>query len=239
MGRADLHMHTNVSDGIPSVEELLNHISALGTLDVIAITDHDINTASLWAYERRDRYPFDIIPGVEVTSHDGHVLALWVTDPIPATLSLEETVQAIHEAGGLAILAHPFHMHVIETLRGIGRYGNQPELIAEIGFDAVEIHNAATTMFGSNWMAKRRTADLEIAFTGSSDAHTLSGIGSGSTVFEGTSAEDLRTALSNGQTMAEGGWWPVNAYTQYIVGRLSGEAKVTPLEQRARASERR
>ena len=64
-GRADLHIHTTVSDGLHTPRQLLEHVARLGTLDVIAITDHDRLEGSLWAYARRDRYPFDIIPGVE------------------------------------------------------------------------------------------------------------------------------------------------------------------------------
>ena len=81
-GRADIHMHTTASDGFSSVEAVLDHIAELGTLDVIAITDHDVLDSSLWAYNHRAQYPFEIIPGVEVSSADGHVLGLWVTQPI-------------------------------------------------------------------------------------------------------------------------------------------------------------
>ncbi len=81
-GRADLHMHTTVSDGTATVEQMLDHIVQRGDLDVIAITDHDRLAASLWAYSHRELYPFEIIPGVEVTSSDAHILGLWVTEPI-------------------------------------------------------------------------------------------------------------------------------------------------------------
>ncbi len=63
MGFADIHMHTTASDGFNTVKEVLNHITRMGTLDVIAITDHDVMESSLWAYEHRQNYPFDIIPG--------------------------------------------------------------------------------------------------------------------------------------------------------------------------------
>ncbi|MEL6526409.1 MAG: hypothetical protein AAFQ07_11945, partial [Chloroflexota bacterium] len=52
-GRADLHMHTDASDGRPSVSELLNFVRKHRPhLSAIAITDHDTLDASLWAYER-------------------------------------------------------------------------------------------------------------------------------------------------------------------------------------------
>ncbi len=78
MGRADLHIHTTASDGKASVKELLNFIANQRPhLNAIAITDHDILDASLWAYERNSFYPFDIIPGVEVSAQGCHILALW------------------------------------------------------------------------------------------------------------------------------------------------------------------
>src|SRR4051794_4666712 len=106
-GRADLHMHTTVSDGTATVEQMLDHIARRGDLDVIAITDHDRLAGSLWAYSHRDRYPFDIVPGLEVTSSDAHILGLWITEPTRKGMSIEDTTAAIHAQGGIAIMAHP------------------------------------------------------------------------------------------------------------------------------------
>ncbi len=82
-GRADVHMHTSASDGLASTQQVLDYIQTCAKLDVIAITDHDVLDASLWAYSQREHYNFDIIPGVEVTALEGHILALWVNTPIP------------------------------------------------------------------------------------------------------------------------------------------------------------
>ncbi|MBZ0288883.1 MAG: PHP domain-containing protein, partial [Anaerolineae bacterium] len=139
-GRADLHMHTTASDGTAHVREVLDYVAEQRKLDVIAITDHDVMDASLWAYEHRAHYPFDIIPGMEVTSADGHVLALWVTKPIRKGLSLAATTAAIHEQGGLAILAHPFELMVAP--HACWRYVRQPSVLLQDGVDALEIHNA-------------------------------------------------------------------------------------------------
>jgi predicted metal-dependent phosphoesterase TrpH len=86
-------MHTTASDGLSSVQELLNDVARRGHLNVIAITDHDTLDASLWAYEQNQRYAFDIVPGVEVSSQEGHVLALWVTHPVPMGLSLRACIE--------------------------------------------------------------------------------------------------------------------------------------------------
>lgn len=212
MGRADLHMHTTASDGLVDVQPLLDYIARRGHLEVIAITDHDTLEASLWAYERRAQYPFEIIPGIEVTTAEGHVLALWVTCPIPAGLSLAETAAAVHDQGGIAILAHPFHVHVLDVLSGIRRYGRNPAYIAAAGLDGVEVHNAGILVAGCNLVAKRFARTLSLAFTGSSDAHTPGATGSGLTRFPGRTADDLRLALDNRQTLPSGGVWPLRDY---------------------------
>ncbi|MEQ8676638.1 MAG: PHP domain-containing protein [Aggregatilineales bacterium] len=215
-GRADLHMHTSASDGASSVAELLNYVNQYTRLDVIAITDHDKLDASLWAYEHADRYPFDIIPGVEVTSCDGHVLGLWVTKPIPRLMSLEDTVQAIHEQNGLAILAHPYHFQVSAVARSWWQYTRYPERLLEINLDGLEVHNAGILVPGENMLARCLGHYLKIAVTGSSDAHTLGAIGSGTTIFSGRSAGDLRQALINNKTIAEGRAWPLIDYWRYL-----------------------
>jgi predicted metal-dependent phosphoesterase TrpH len=209
-------MHTNASDGLPSASELLNFVAERGDLDVIAITDHDELDASLYAYEQRRYYPFGIIPGVEVTSMGGHVLGLWVTQPIPKWMSLTETVEAVHEQGGLAVLAHPFHIHACVGIANAWRYLRHPEVLLQSGIDALETHNAGVATPGSNWLARRLGRRLGIPVTGSSDAHALNSIGSGLTLFPGRTAEDLRRALAAGRTLAEGTAWPLTDYLKLL-----------------------
>lgn len=216
-GRADLHMHTTASDGTTSIRDLLNYVARRRpSLDVIAITDHDTLDAALWAYEQRHQYPFDVVPGIEVSSRGGHVLALWVTTLIPAALSLEETIIAIHEAGGLAILAHPLHIEMEVVRYNARRYWRQPKVLVEAGLDALEVHNAAVALPGTNWMARVLAARAGLPMTGSSDAHTPGAIGSGSTCFLGKSADDLRRAILNRQIAAEGSTWHIREYIAYL-----------------------
>lgn len=209
-GRADLHIHTTASDGTGTVQETLDHIARMGTLDVIAITDHDRLDASLWAYQHRHRYPFAIVPGVEVTSADGHVLALWVSAPIPTGLSLQETAHAIHEQDGIAVLAHPFEPLIAPHT--ILRYLTRPQVLSESGIDAVEVHNAGAFTPGGNWLARRVYERTGLPVLGSSDAHMPSLIGTGVTRFQGRTAADLRASIRAGQTAAEGTRWAITDY---------------------------
>jgi hypothetical protein len=213
-GRADLHIHTTMSDGVNSVQEVLDYVALCSDLDVIAITDHDCIEASLWAYEQRNFYPFDIVPGLEVTSAEGHVLALWVTEVIPAGMSLRETVAAIHAVNGVAVLAHPLEPTI--ALKAFMRYLTQPEVLVQANVDAVEIMNAGAITPGCNWLAQQVFAKVAIPQVGNSDAHMMSSIGSGVTRFPGHTAADLRSAIALGHTAAEGRPWPITTYLKLL-----------------------
>ncbi len=235
LGYADLHMHTTASDGKPSVQQALDFIALHRShLNVIAITDHDTLDASLWAYERRHLYSFDIITGVEVTSRDGHILALWVDKPIPTGMSLEDTAQAIREAGGLSVLAHPFHMQMEFVRRNARRYWRTPEVLLQAGLNGVEVHNAGIAHPGSNLAARHVAKKVGLAQLGNSDAHTLGAIGAGKTRFLGRTAADLRRAIESASTSAEGTAWNINDYIEYLHKEhqrrvMTSSAKMTSL----------
>lgn len=217
LGTADLHLHTTASDGVAPVHGLLDYIAKhRPNLDVIAITDHDTLDASLWAYEHRASYPFDIVPGVEVSSRGGHVLALWVMTPIARDMSLPETVAAIHEAGGLAVLAHPFHIEIDVSRHNARRHWQHPGVLLDCGLDAIEAHNAGVVTPGSNWIARCFARRIGLAVTGSSDAHTLGAVGTGITRFTGHTGMHLRAALAAQKTTAEGQIWPIIEYVNYL-----------------------
>ncbi|MEZ4671635.1 MAG: PHP domain-containing protein [Anaerolineae bacterium] len=209
-GRADVHMHTCASDGLPNAKQVLDYVARRGHLDVIAITDHDVLKASLWAYNHCGEYPFDIIPGVEVTAHARHVLGLWVTQPIPTKLSIAEMV--------CAILAHPGEM-LISPLNVL-RYLQNPAVLLQLGLDGVEVFNAGTMTPGNNVLARRITRSLPLPLVGNSDAHTLSAIGRGLTRFCGTTADDFRAALRAGQVAVEGVRWSLTDYLRLSLSSI-------------------
>jgi len=217
-GRADVHMHTRASDGLATAAQVLECVARRGDLNVIAITDHDVLDASLWAYEQRNRYPFDIIPGMEVTARGGHVVALWITQPIPKRMSIAETVAAIHEQNGFAILAHPGEPLINGAY--ILRYLRHPEVLIQWGVDAIEVYNAGTLTPGNNRLAQRIGSHVPLPVVGNSDAHTLNAIGAGITRFRGRTAEDFRAALASRQTAAEGASWPITDYLKLSPGSI-------------------
>ena len=109
-GRADLHVHSVWSDGAQSPKAIV--MAAAGRVDVLAITDHDEIRGALEARQFARAHPelgVDVVVGEEVSTLNGHVLALWIEEAVPPGLTAERTIALIHAQGGLAVAAHPFH----------------------------------------------------------------------------------------------------------------------------------
>jgi len=82
MGLADLHVHTNHSfDGTAPVAAVLQEARQIG-LDVIAITDHDAIDGALEAMDLAAKIGIEVIPGIEISTAEGDLLALFVTKKI-------------------------------------------------------------------------------------------------------------------------------------------------------------
>ncbi|MBE0683441.1 MAG: PHP domain-containing protein [Anaerolineales bacterium] len=105
MGLADLHIHTIYSyDGTATVPAVLRRAKEIG-LDIIAITDHDEIAGALEAVKLASHYGVEVIPGIEITTAEGDLLALFITEKVDAGLSLIETVLKVRELGGALALA--------------------------------------------------------------------------------------------------------------------------------------
>jgi predicted metal-dependent phosphoesterase TrpH len=214
VGKADLHMHSTYSDGYESVAQIIDYVERATDLDVIAITDHDCINGALEARDlvARDNYRLQIIVGAEISTQDGHLLALNIERLIPADLSMAESIQAIHEQGGLAIIAHPFSRWcpsaTLETLIGLE--------LAKCPPDGLEVHNASFAGVASNSRSRALNGvRFNWAETGGSDAHTVDAIGSSYTIYLGCSAAELLTAIRHRSTIACGGYWSAAALLDY------------------------
>ncbi|GAB7008954.1 CehA/McbA family metallohydrolase [Halorubrum trueperi] len=106
--RIDPHVHSDESyDGHEPIELILEHAAEIG-LDAVVITDHDVIGESKRAAEIAGEYGLIGIPGVEVSTAHGHLLAVGVERMPPRRKPYAETVEWIHERGGVAIVPHPF-----------------------------------------------------------------------------------------------------------------------------------
>jgi predicted metal-dependent phosphoesterase TrpH len=204
-GRADLHIHTVASDGVADVVSVVEHAAARDDLDVIAITDHErIDAALAGRSIARDRgLRIDVVVGEEVTTLGGHLLALFIDRRIRPYRTLARTIADIHEAGGLAIPAHPLVPYPL-CAQGwvLRRLLDDPD--EAVRPDALETFNP--TALGRPWHDRvvRFADDHRLAHIGNSDAHALEAVGAGWTAFPGRTADDLRAAIA-ARTTEHGG----------------------------------
>jgi len=178
----DPHVHTIYSiDGYSTPRDVAMVAEKRGI--IIAITDHDAIKGSLRASKISKR----IITGMEISSKEGHILALGIKEAVEKGLSASETVDKIHELGGIAIAAHPFRLR-----SGLGKKVSSK-------FDGAEVLNARSSK-RANEKAQKFFLNMNIAKTGGSDAHLLEHICSCFTRFEGESAEDALEAIRKKKT---------------------------------------
>jgi predicted metal-dependent phosphoesterase TrpH len=202
MGLADLHIHTVYSyDGTASVSAVLARAKQVG-LDVIAITDHDEIKGALKAFELAPQFGIEVIPGIEITTAEGDLLALFVTQPIKPGYSLIETILRVGEAGGICIAPHPMARGAgMKSLSGLSILRALDHPVASRILIGIETYNATALDRESNVLAQKLWEECpHIAQVGNSDAHYLQAIGSGATEFLGDTAAHLLDALWIGAT---------------------------------------
>jgi len=192
--KIDLHVHTIFSeDASTTLREVVTYSKKRG-LNGVAVTDHrTLRGALKLAKEKR----IIVIPGLEIDTLHGHVLALNMTNPIPPKLSLPETVQRIHDLGGTAVAAHPAVVFKIGITRRAASISN---------FDAVEVINSAAFPFSLSTYWSRKLAErLNLPQTGGSDAHQAVEIGMAYTlVYADSNVDHIIEAIRKGDTIPFG-----------------------------------
>jgi predicted metal-dependent phosphoesterase TrpH len=207
--RIDTHVHTGASyDAFPTVEAVLTRAAEIG-LDGVVVTDHDTIHASLDAVERAPAYGLLALPGVEVSTADGHLLAIGVEERPRAGDPLRATVDAVHDAGGVAVVPHPFQrsrhgvpaaaLRAASTARaevesGDGARAGRPatdggrvgaaggaRLAASPAVDGIETYNAHCLTGVRNGQAASYAAAHGHPTFGGSDAHRARLVGRGYT----------------------------------------------------------
>jgi predicted metal-dependent phosphoesterase TrpH len=188
--KIDLHVHTCYSrDSSITLKQLVSFAKKRG-LDGVAVTDHNTVEGAL-KMKTRDIL---VVPGIEVSTSNGHLLGINVTTPIPAKLGIEETIRLIHEAGGIAVAPHPTAFYKSPPSRRVSSY------------DAVEVMNASSVPFSVLTHYSRKFAEgLGLPQTGGSDSHYAPEIGSAYTVVEADAAVDeIISAIKKGNVYPMG-----------------------------------
>jgi len=189
-------------ESVSRPEEVVDAARAKG-LNIICITDHNSTEGAVIAKEYAKRFDdIEVVVGEEISTKDGEIVGLWLTEHVEPRLSAEETVKKIREQGGIVIAPHPFSFHV-PALK---------EKIFDLDVDGIEVLNGGHVDKYSNRMASevsKRYAG-RWAEIGSSDAHSVSTMGYSWTEFDGDSSDDLRKAILEKSTVSCGKPVPVD-----------------------------
>jgi predicted metal-dependent phosphoesterase TrpH len=182
-------------------------------LDVIAITDHDTIAGALRARDlvMAGDFRCDVVVGEEISTREGHLLALFLERRIPPGLSIERSIDLVHEQGGLAIVAHPFNRLFRHSVQRpvMDRLWRQPDVHP----DGIETLNGSFAGIGSSRVAMALSRRYyRWAETGGSDAHTATAIGCARTRFAGQTAADLRASILARLSQPAGGYWLPREY---------------------------
>jgi hypothetical protein len=195
----ELHTHSALSyDGRDPVDLLLSQAAAVG-LDAVAVTDHDEIDASLEAADLAPEYGLVGIPGMEVTTAAGHVLAFGIDELVPAGLSFDDTLDRIHEQGGIAVIPHPFQ----KSRHGVAHKITRDQLASA---DAIEVYNSRLLTGRANRQAERFAERRNLPMTAGSDAHISEMVGQAVTHVdaEDPTVESILDAIADGRTSVEG-----------------------------------
>jgi len=212
--KIDLHIHTLFSsDSLNNFQDIIRY-AKLRNLDGVAITDHNTVRGALEFIRTYKRKDLIIIPGIEVSTSCGHILGINVTEDVPKGLDPLETVELIHEAGGIAIAAHPYALHKESFVR------NRSSL--DVGLDGVEVVNSSVFPFYlSVALCKRFAAKHNLPETGGSDSHFPEAIGLAYTnIYAQSSLEEIVEAIRKGRVNAYGRPVPLTLRIKQLTKKL-------------------
>lgn len=196
--RLDLHIHSQFSpDSHSSIEAILKRAQEVG-LDGIAITDHNSVQSFFVASKLVEALGLNliIVPGAEISTSEGHLIALGTRNLVPFGLSAVETIERVHDDGGIVVASHPF---------AFLRQGIRNLQVKQL--DAVEAFNSKYLFGFSNYLATRSARKLNLGVTGGSDSHKVETVGFGYTEMNtanGADVEYILRAIKDGRSQAKG-----------------------------------
>ena len=174
MLKLDLHIHSQYSeDGIGTPLEIVKILKKKG-LSGMAITDHNTVEGGLLALKVTLK-DFVVIPGIEISTKDGHIIALNVKKNIPCGLTVEETIEKIIDRGGTPIVPHLFRL-----MSGI-KEKKLKNIIKKV--PAIEVFNSCSVS-QTNLKTMKIAKKYSLGGTGGSDSHIPSFAGEAYTTID-------------------------------------------------------
>jgi len=202
MLKLDLHLHSQYSsDGTGSPKEIIKILKKRG-LNGMAVTDHNSVKGSLKAIEVTPK-DFIVIPGQEISTSEGHIVALGIKENIKRELSVEETVERIINLGGIPIVVHLFR-----NMSGIKK-NNFKKIHKKLS--AIEVFNSCSVP-KSNLKSAKVAKEFNLGGTGGSDSHVPEYVGYGYTIVDTTdlSVDSVLSCINKKKTWGEGKTLPLS-----------------------------
>lgn len=210
----ELHTHTKYSrgtkvpvEGLNTPEEMVRHAAKLG-LGAIAITDHDQIKGALEARKFAKKYDIIVIPGEEITTASGHLLAVGVSEFIQPGMSVEDTIDEVHSQGGVAIGDHPFDIKN-DGIKELARLT-----------DAIEVFNAINMERITNWKSKRFAELCKMPQVAGSDAHCIEMLGYGLNEINAGDIDGVLGAIKKGRVRVRTKYFPAHVLMRWSITRL-------------------
>jgi predicted metal-dependent phosphoesterase TrpH len=172
--RADFHSHSNYSrDSVIGPDAFVDTCVRKG-VTCIAVTDHnEIEGAFVIQKLAAERAAgkLKVVIGEEVKTAEGEIIGLFLKDLVPRGMSPEETVDAIHEQGGLAVIPHPYDIfrRSVLTDEAIERVKTK--------VDAIEGFNCRNILSRHDQKARDKAAEVDKPTTLGTDSHSTYELG--------------------------------------------------------------
>lgn len=171
--RADFHSHSHYSrDSLINPRTFIERCVSK-RVSCIAVTDHNAIEGAFVIRDlaRQTDAPLKVVIGEEVKTAEGEIIGLFLNELVPRDMSPEDTVRAIHEQGGLAVIPHPYDIfrRSVLTDEAIERVKDE--------VDAIEGFNCRNILGRHDERARALALRAGKPFTLGTDAHSAMELG--------------------------------------------------------------
>ena len=165
----DSHIHSEYSPDSKSKLKDIFKVAKSRNIDIIAISDHNTVDGSKEARRLTKNDDLLVIPSIEISSLEGHILGFGCEEKIDRDLPAAETIDLIHDQSALAIIPHPYCFY---------RHGLLCKAdYKDLKIDAIETKNARFIVGYCNNKAKNLSKNENLPSLGASDAHYFKFVG--------------------------------------------------------------